>query len=767
MNILNSVSEGRSLRKPLQTIPTKEKLSDSKEGENWRKSNVDYYASRTNFLLHQRQHLKELYKRANGYINESDYSYILNPNNVNKTRTLPSKLRNYDIITGIVQMFMGEISKREIIPTVKAINSDIISRKEAEYVNLINEQLEQFVVNTINEIQETDLPSKPIMENQQIQGVIDSIKDENSIEGQISMEYLTVNCEVLKKSRYSFYDQIVTGYKFTERNIKHDDVFYDILSPTDCGYICSENTVYVEDGEAAWVRRYVTLSDIIQDFYDEFTEQEIKELEENHKQNQSDYTLSINDTDIFIKNLRDSGIIKQGFPNSELRNDQYEVVYVNWKSKVKIGKVTGINVLGESYEYEVDEHYKPLKNESITWMWVDQLWEGYRIANTYYKKVRPVEAYRGKLDNPSSCKLLINGTTIYGRHYLVKSPVEKLIPYQEKYNILHWHLEKVINKNKNKLVFLPKQLIPDDEDMDMFDMMHYADADGFLFGDEITNEQQAAANAIKVIDLSLGEYIRQLYEGLAFIKQEAEDMLGITRQRKGQTFASDLKSVTEQSIYQSAIISEEFFLEHEEYIERDLKALLDLSKHAWRKGKKKHFITTDNREMFLNIDEGKSIQSIEYSLDISNGRKQAENTNAIRQQAQAFIQNANKPSIVAKLFEVNSVDKMIKYLEEEEEAMMQRSQQAQEAENQIEKERLEFEKYKVELEASVKRYEVDMERLTELDKLDAKDSDGIEQQKINLEREKLYANVQIEREKIAGMLKNPVVGEVKRKETKK
>ena len=358
--------------------------------------------------------------------------------------------------------------------------------------------------------------------------------------------------------------------------------------------------------------------------------------------------------------------------------------------------------------------------------------------------------------------MLINGTTIYGRFYHVKSPVEKLLPYQQRYNAIHWHMEKVMNKNKEKFVTLPRQLIPDDEDMDMFDMLHFADADSFLFLDEINNNTQAAANAIKIIDLSLNQYIQQLQGALIYIKQEAEEMLGITRQRKGQTYASDLKSVTEQSIYQSAIISEEFFLEHEEYIERDLKALLDLSKHAWKKGKKRHFFYSDNIQFFLILEEGGSFQSIEYSINISNGRKEAENKEKIRQQAQAFIQNANRPSIVAKLFQVNSVDKMIQYLEEEEEKVMQMNQQNQQVEQNIEQQKVEFERYKADLQASVKRYEVDMQRLTELDKLDAADNSGIEQDKLNLEREKLILSTQVEREKILASLKNPVVGEVQK-----
>lgn len=746
-------------KKPKQTISSRQKMSEGDKGKAWRQNCVDYFADKNTAPTGQSHEFESLYKLAAGYLDKSKYTYITNPHNTNSalSKRYPARLRNYDIISPIIQLFMGEVSKRKIIPTVSAINSDIVSTKEATYGQLVTEQLEQVFINELNGFVDTGFITKDIMGYEEMLTTVDGIKDEKSIMGQAGIDYIFSNCELDRKFRELANDFFITGYEFSVKGVEFDDVHYETVSPADCGYLCGQDTTFIEDGEAAWVKKYKTLSEIVDEFNDVLTKEEIEHLESTEGDQSTDTRVAFSDTDVFMKKMNSKGI-SSAPKNLQVKEGMHEVLYVNWRSKLKIGKVIGINEIGEYYEYEVSEDYKPLETETVEWRWVNQTWEGYRLANKYYKKIRPIKEQRGKFDNPSSGKLLINGRNLHGRHYYTRSIVKKLEAYQERYNAIHWHLEKVMNKNKDKITVLPKSLVPTGKGLDMFDMMYFADADGFLFLDEVDNSKLAALNAVKVLDMSLNDYLRYLYELLASIKQEAEDLVGVNRQRKGNTYASDGKGMNEQAIYQSAMISEEYFLEHEEFIERELQGLLDISKYAWRKGKKKNFIDSDKRQKFLDILPSQ-YSELEFSIKVGNGRNEADAKNAIRQNVQAMLQNNGRHSTVAKLFRTENIDKMIDILEIEEQRMMEQQEQANASQQQALAAQEERE-MKIHLDKiAMDKYKVDMDRLTELDKLDAADNSGIEQSKLDNERRKIEANIQINREKNATMLKNKVVGE--------
>jgi hypothetical protein len=749
-----------------QTIPRSEKLG--KKGEDWRISNVNYVGD-TNGKKSEQSYIG-LYKMAAGYLDESKYKYATDPHHTN--RKFHSKLRNYDIISPIVQMLMGEKSKRKSDPIVIAINSDIVNVKEIELKNLINRELDQLVINKLNEITETGYLSRDIRGQEELQTQVDSIKDDKAITGQESLQYIFYEQDVRRKLRESFNDMIITAHAVTKKDVQDNNVVYENYSPENTGYTCSENTRFIEDGESAWIRDWKTISDIIDDFYDELTDEEVKRLEEIGKGQHSSIDSNVIDSQELIRSLREDGKmnVERFDDNLTNKNGLHEVLYVNWKSKVKVGKVTGLDIFGEPYEGYVTEDFKPRPDEKVEWRWVNETWEGYRIADEIFLRIRPVPYQRGTFDNPSKCKLLINGMTLHGRHYYTKSPVEKLEPYQEKFNVIHWHLEKVMNKNKDKLVFLPKGVIPDDEDMDMFDMMHFAESDGFLFGNEVDTRRLNELNAIKVLDLSLKDYLQQLYELLQFIRSEAEETLGITRQRKGQNFASDGKATTEQSIFQSAIISEEIFLEFEEFEEKEYQGLLDLSKYAWRKGKKATFVDSDKRKVMLNV-LGEEYTELEFGVTVVNGKEQQEKLNRIRANSQAWIQNSSKQSLVLKMENTENIEELIDILALEEEKLEQQQQAAQQAEIDVENAKIEqVERHHADkMQLEVYKIDTDLQKAqltgASIDQTlenDIKYRDiQIKQEKNQIDREKIQASIQISREKNATALKNKVVGESK------
>ena len=69
-----------------------------------------------------------MYEYYNGNIDEGDYNYVLKPYGKSRAN-FPSKLRNYPIIKPIIDLLLGEKSKRPLNYTVTVANSDTVSQK--------------------------------------------------------------------------------------------------------------------------------------------------------------------------------------------------------------------------------------------------------------------------------------------------------------------------------------------------------------------------------------------------------------------------------------------------------------------------------------------------------------------------------------------------------------------------------------------------------------------------------------------------------------
>jgi hypothetical protein len=186
---------------------------------------------------------------------------------------------------------------------------------------------------------------------------------------------------------------------------------------------------------------------------------------------------------------------------------------------------------------------------------------------------------------------------------------------------------------------------------------------------------------IKVLDASLDQYIQYVQNYLKDIKQELEEFVGITRQRKGQTSASEGKFVTEQSIFQSSVTTEDLFMSYEDFQKRELQGMIDLSKFAWIEGKRSQYVGDDMKIHFLNIEPG-DYQEAEFGVFVKTSKKENEKLEQLRGMAQAFAQNQMRPSMVADILNSENFTELRNKLEEMEEMEMQLQQEQAQAEGQ-------------------------------------------------------------------------------------
>jgi len=648
-----------------EKIP-QQKLPLSKKTKIWREACVSAFIDMSNSSSSTRKDdLKSLYDYYNGVIEASDYKYVLSP--YGKTRTnFPSKMRNYPIIKPIIDLLLGEKSKRPLNYTVSVLNDDAVSQKEKQKHELLIKNLEKQFINKLQEQgMETGMGEQQTEPPEDIIAMFErSYTDNRAILGQQSLNYIIQSQEVNSKFQKAWFHYLVSGEVYTHRGVRNKEPFYDVINPIDVDYDMDPDLEYVEDGDWALVRKYVHASTVIDHFNHILSETQVLELED-PRQTEADnyllYTRSSTSTD----------------PNVH-RNRLIEVVNVYWKSRKRVGFVSYTDTeTGETEEFEVEEGYKiPMELKelggTLTWVWHNEVWKGTRIDGRMFIDIAPIANQRTSLNNPSKCKLPINGRRYSDVNSKNISIVSLGIPYQLNYNIYKYRLELAIARSKDIVAQFDINMIPKKWDMDKF--MYFVEGTGIAWVDYNKEGVQLSPQHQSVLDMSI-KTIEQYIILLNSIVEEWEKLSGVNRQRQGQISQYEGKASSQQAIVQSSHITEDLFRKFEGLEQRDMQAMLDYSKEAWITGKNAMYVMPDGAAEYLSVDPLSHIEA-DYGIFVTNSGKEHEKIENIKGLAQSLVQNGLPASAMAEMFDAQSFPQLKSKLKEAE-AQTQQLQQAQ------------------------------------------------------------------------------------------
>ena len=672
-----------------EKIP-QQRLPLSKKTKDWREKCVEAYINLSHNGLHDhKSDLSVLYDYYNGIIDEDDYRYVLKP--YGKTRkNFPSKMRNYPIIKPIVDLLLGEKSKRPLNYTVTVQNANAVSEKEnakqqAIYQNLQMQFLKVMAEQNPEMVDPNQLPEEIPMPEQIAEQFENNYVDNRAIKGQYAMTYIMQDQEVYDKLQKAWFHFLVAGEVYTHRGVRSSEPFYEILNPIDVDYDKDPDLEFVEDGDWALVRKYVHASTVIDHYYDVLTPEQVLELEEPRHHDV--------DGHLFYKTHDDD-------PNV-YRNRLVEVVIVYWKSRKRIGFLTYLDPeTGTMEEVEVEDGFRmPAEMKEagakVKYMWVNEVWEGTRIDGRFYVNINPLANQRISLDNPSKCKLPINGRKYSDINSRNVSLVSMGIAYQLNYNIYKYRLELSIARSKDIIAQFDINMIPKKWDMDKF--MYYVEGTGIAWVDYNKEGIQLSPQHQSVLDMSI-KTIQQYIMLLDSILQEWEKLSGVSRQRQGEIGAYEGKASSQQAILQSSHITEDMFRKFSRLEQRDMQALLDYSKEAWLTGKKGQFVMPDGTTDFLDLDSFDHLES-EYGIFVSDSGKDQLKLDQIKGLTQAMMQNGAKTSTVAEILDAESFPQIKEKLKAAERAQEQLEQAQQQAEQQAQQQAMQMEQAKIEQES--------------------------------------------------------------------
>ena len=642
----------------------------------WREQCVDAFIGLSKFgTSNRRGELKALYEYYNGTIDEADYNYVLKP--YGKTRqNFPSKLRNYPIIKPIIDLLLGEKSKRPLNYTVTVANADSISQKEEAKQKALFTQIQKMYLQEISKQTDMEMPQseEEIQLPKQIIEQFDrTYVDHRAVMGQKSLNYIMHHQEMYDKFQKGFFHYLVVGEVYSHKGVRRSEPFYEILNPLDIDYDKDPDIEFVEDGDWAIIRKFTHASTILDNFGMFLTAEQVLELEHPTNQSAESYLLFRSEA---------------AGPNDNLaRNRLIEVVTVYWKSRKRIGFVEYLDEkTGMMEQFQVNDGFKltpELKeqNAKIKYEWINEVWEGTKIDGRFFVNINPISNQRTSLDNPSKCKLPINGRKYSDTNANNISLVSLGIPFQLNYNIFKYRLELAIARSKDIIAQFDINMIPKKWDMDKF--MYFVEGTGIAWVDYNKEGIQLSPQHQSVMDMSI-KTIDQYLGLLESIVQEWEKISGVNRQRQGGIGTYEGKATSQQAIVQSSHITEDIFRKYSRFEQRELQGMIDYSKEAWLTGKKAMYVMPDLTSEFIDVDALQHMES-EYGVFVSDAGRDQDKLEQAKALAQSMIQNGTPASAVLDLFDTENYtgikDKIRKAekAQQELEAQQQQAQQEQAA----------------------------------------------------------------------------------------
>lgn len=623
--------------RPPQIVSWKERIKNDSEHQ---KKSIDYYAGlNTMHILDywgeksEYTRMSENYEWFNGQIDLSNFVAQTNPLNTQNTKfqKFPAKPRAYNLLRTNLEQMLNEFRLQPFEAEVELKNSDVVNKRTIKLENNLKDILTDLFINTVKELGlETSLEQKQLPDNLETykQNFIENYKDERIKVLQDAVDYLYSQNKLHDKWVKAFKHWLITGKTYTYKFVNREEIDYRPISPLQ---VFVDSTVeYAEDGEYAVYFEYMTPTKFVEKYYDELSEQDVIDLESG----KGGFN-SLNSPVAFENTINKLRYIENNWFNKLTR---VEVIHVFYKGYKKIGKIQAENEYGIMETMIVSEEYKPQEGEDIKWEWVEAIYQGIRANGEIYIKLGEMQSVRGEINNLGGKKLPINGKIYSNTHSLPIAPMDLAKPYNILYIAIIYMMELNLAKNKGKVALIDKSAVPKDLSFDQF--MYYGQALGYLFVDsKQTGNLHNNSSQHVVLDLSTLQHVGELIKVAEYVKGLCDAQLGFNDSRKGQVAASTETGASRLANKQSYLVTGEIFALFEEFIQKEIEGLLDLTKIAWRNGKKASFISSIGRDTVLEIDP-LEYQYLEYGITVKNAAKTKDALDIMKNQLTNLAQNA-------------------------------------------------------------------------------------------------------------------------------
>ena len=712
----------------------RQKLPLSKKGKKWQEDCVNYIIGQGNVTSGGNStsyygELQTYYNLYNSIFDEKDFKSITNPFKVEDG--FPATPHDFNIIRPKVDLLIGEETKRPLNFRVIRTSQEATSEMQEKEKQMILQYIEAAITARMSpeeaqQFQE-QLQSGEVMPPEQIAKYMDKdYKDIVENTAYHTLTYLREKLDLDNEFIKGWKDGLISGREIYYVGVLNAEPYVERVNPIYFSYDKSPDLEFVEDGSWCCRKMRMPITEVYDRYYDKLEEKDLDKLEE--------MIGSTPGRNLGDRSPVDMGIQLRIYDNPIFEGAGKSLVNVwhcCWKSFKKIFYVTTTDDAGQPQINIVDETYQPVGNEiSVEPDWIVEVWEGYRAGSDLYFGIQPIEYQHVSIDNPNSQKLPYCGAIYSNTNSKPRSLVSILKPLQYMYIVLWYRLELAIARDKGKVVNMDITQIPKSMNISPAKWMHYLSSVGVNFinpyeeGWNIPGREggkPAQFNQITALDLTMSNVIAEYIQLMDKIEELAGTISGITQQREGAVSSSEMVGNVERSVVQSSHITEPLFWVHNQCKRRVLNMLLNTAKGAWEEtGKQKLQYIFDNGERaFLDITPKFYYEDMD--VFVSDTSKDLENIQKLQQLIQPAMQNGASLLEAAEILtndNFNIIKQKLKDMQTRQEQMQQQQQEA-EAQQQQQLQQMQNEAKQQELmlqeaQMDLQRYQIDQDNQTKI-----------------------------------------------------
>ena len=687
-------------------------LSDSQKNLEWAKKCIDAGENVLMFdssVVRQTFYNKKVnYRLRNNMLTDKDIQAICEPYGI-EFSSFPKNIQHIGLGNSKINTLVGEEAKRLTRYPFKAFISSadqmgISSKEEAIrdqwYQKLVS--IAQQKLQAAFQGQEVD-PQVMEEEMQKELSKFDkylkyNYQDLKEITANKILKYEYKKLKVQDVFLRCFEDFLVSGEEVVCIEELGNDIVFRKVNPLYLFTIQSPETYKIEDAD--WIVEYTMMSvgQVVDYFHEYLTKEQTSNLEQSKEYNamrtggiqmafNRDITVEerfgYTAGELFVPNQ----IATHYFGGAYDQRGNVRVMRVCWRSRRKIGKVSYYDEYGSPQEKIVDEYYKIDKDagETVKWLWVNEWWEGTKIANDIYVKIRPIPYQSRSMSNLSESKPPYVGVLCNTNNSRVMAFMDVMKPMDYLYDIFFHRLNLAISKYKGPMLAINTSMIP--SEWDPLKWLQYAEATNVMFMDP-TNEvlkgplqgksagtyNQLAATGI---NLEMGNYINQHIQLLAFVKQQLDLISGVNEYRQGDVKGDANVGTSNMGWSASNSMTEKYFSLHNSFKRDCMQRLMEVAKYVWKQNPHKVQAVLDDMgaEVVSYYDE---FSESEYDIHIDDGPNTQELMQALNQLAHAGMQTGQiKFRDLIEIYKKDSISALARYLEEAQDKITQEQQQMQ------------------------------------------------------------------------------------------
>lgn len=664
--------------------------------------------------------LQTYYNLYNSIFDEKDFKKITNPFKVQDG--FPATPQDFNIIRPKIDLLIGEETKRpmnfRVVRTSQEAASDLMEAEKQMIMNYMEASIMSKLGPEEAQQYQEQLANGEIMPPEQIAKYMDKdYKDAIENTAYHTLVYLREKLNMDNEFIKGWKDALIGGQEIYYVGVLNAEPYMERVNPKFFSFDKSPDLEFIEDGSWCCRKMKMSIEEVYDRYYDKLTEKDLDKLEEMINQVPARNLGEHGPRDDF------KGIQWHTYDNPMFEDATSRCVSVwhcCWKSFKKIYYVTTKDENGQLQVDILDETFKPFGDEiSVEQDWIIEVWEGYRCGKDLYFGIQPLEYQHVSIDNPNSQKLPYCGAVYSNTNSKPRSLVSILKPLQYMYIVLWYRLELAIARDKGKVVNMDVTQIPKSMNITPERWMHYLSSVGVNFINPYETEwnvpgreggKPATFNQITALDLTMSNVIAEYIQLMDKIEQLAGTISGITAQREGAVSSSELVGNVERSVVQSSHITEPLFWVHNQCKRHVMNMLLNTAKGIWQEtGKRKLSYIFDNGERaFLDIVDKFYYEDMD--VFVSDTSKDVENIQKLQQLIHPAMQNGASLLEAAEILTNDNFNIIKQKLKDMQTRQEQLQQQAQEAEAQQQRELQEMQNQAKEQELMLKEAQLDLQR---------------------------------------------------------